>query len=63
LPYTIAPGQRYVTTGPVSTDYYSATEYLGPTVRVAGRDVYYQISFNHRMAFVRAADVTVTKVC
>jgi hypothetical protein len=63
LQYTIAAGQRYPTIGRVPTDYYSAVTFNSVNTLVTGRDPYYQISFNHRIAFVRAADVTVVRTC
>ena len=49
----------------VPTDYYSATTFDGRPpddhVDVVGADRYYQVSFGHRVAYVRAADVVVTR--
>ncbi len=60
LDYSISAGQVYVATGVVPTDYYDAMTYAtdpsGYAV-VKGRIQYYQIFFNHRLAFVRADDV------
>lgn len=63
LQYTIKPGQRYVVADDsIVTDYYYATTYDDSAPRdhtdVVGKDVYYELWFGHRMAFVRAADVT-----
>ena len=61
LQYTIKAGQQYVTTGLVNSDYY-----WSPTqtrhILVKGHTKYYQIFFNHRIAFVRFSDVTVQTV-
>lgn len=62
LQYALLAGQRYVVQDrTVSTDYYRASTYAGVPpadhVDVAGGDRYYQISFGHRIAYVRAADV------
>jgi N-acetyl-anhydromuramyl-L-alanine amidase AmpD len=63
LSYTIGAGQQYPTIGAVPTDYYYAAtinaSLAGDHTLVIGRTAYYQISFNHRKFFVRAADVTV----
>jgi N-acetyl-anhydromuramyl-L-alanine amidase AmpD len=64
--YSIPAGQRYVATGPFASAYYWAPTYA-PTLEgsdhvvVKGQTQYYQISFNHRFAFVQAADVEVVK--
>jgi hypothetical protein len=63
LPYNIAKGQRYPLAAMVPTDYYSATTFDSSNTLVVGNEAYYQISFNHRMAFVRRADVTTNWVC
>jgi hypothetical protein len=61
LQYTIPPGQHYVTTGRVTSDFYwSPTQKRHAVVR--GKTAYYQISFDHRFAFVRASDVRVTTI-
>jgi len=59
LGYTIAAGQTYVATDLVGADYYSATTYNSPStysVQTSG-EKFYEISFNHRIAFVKATDV------
>src|SRR4051812_7962301 len=66
LVYTIKPGQAYVLADPtVRTDYYYAKTYDSSLPRdhtvVVGKDRYYQIWFGHRIAYVRAADVTLGK--
>lgn len=63
LQYLITTGQRYaMDPGRVPTDYYAA-EFGSIGTVVTGRDRYRQIWFNHRQAFVRASDVTVTDTC
>lgn len=61
LQYTIPAGQVYASTDLVQSDYYSATQYNRPDLNrvVKGTDQYYEISFNHRVAFVKASDVDV----
>jgi N-acetyl-anhydromuramyl-L-alanine amidase AmpD len=64
LQYTLKPGQAYVLADDtLSTDYYYAKTYddslAGDHTVVRGKDTYYQIWFGHRIAYVRAADVTV----
>lgn len=63
LQYTIKPWQSYVVADDsIVTDYYYATTYDDSAPRdhtdVVGKDVYYELWFGHRMAFVRAVDVT-----
>jgi hypothetical protein len=64
--YEIAEGQRYIGYGPVSADYYWAKVWA-PTLPMSSHEVikdstgYYIVSFNHRLALVRAADVTVLR--
>jgi N-acetyl-anhydromuramyl-L-alanine amidase AmpD len=61
LGYTIPAGQVYVATDLVGADYYSATTYNAPSTYhvVTSGEQFYAISFNHRLAFVRASDVQV----
>jgi hypothetical protein len=64
LQYTLKPGQAYVLAdATVPTDYYYAKTYddslAGDHTVVSGTDVYFQIWFGHRIAYVRAADVRV----
>jgi hypothetical protein len=63
LPYTIPAGQAYPAAEPVTSDYYYSTTIDGsaPAGRtvVRGSERYYPIEFNHRHAFVNAADVTI----
>jgi len=60
----IQGGQTYVATGLVSSDYYNASYNAkspadNPVVK--GKSKYYQIYFNHRVAFLSADDVEVVK--
>ena len=58
LPYTIAAGQRYVVGDAVPGEYYYAVTFTTDSHRVVvGKDLYYEIQYGHRVAFVRAADV------
>jgi N-acetyl-anhydromuramyl-L-alanine amidase AmpD len=59
LGYTIPAGQRYVAVDEVSADYYDAHVFDAPQSYsvTGGGEPFYVISFNHRLAFVRAADV------
>ncbi|HEX5416538.1 MAG TPA: N-acetylmuramoyl-L-alanine amidase [Chloroflexota bacterium] len=60
----IQGGQTYVTTGLVSSDYYSATynaRSAADNPVVKGTEKYYQIYYNHRVAFLKAEDVVVVK--
>ena len=64
LQYSIQPGQSYVLAdAEIQTDYYRATTFncsVQPDcIDVVGTDQYYEIWFGHRIAFVRAADVTI----
>ena len=65
-PYAILAGQRYVAEGPFPSDYYFSPTYT-PTVEgsnkrvVVGQTLYYQVSYNHRFAYVRASDVDVVR--
>jgi hypothetical protein len=63
LAYKILPGQKYVTTGTVPDDYYYAVTFNSSkpddhTV-IRGTTPYYQIVYNHRLFYVKAADVVV----
>lgn len=66
LQYTIRAGQAYaLADATVATDYYYAKVYddslpLNRTV-VSGKDRYYQVWLGHRMAYVRADDVRLTR--
>jgi hypothetical protein len=61
LGYSIGAGQRYVAEALVPADYYSARTFNQPeTYKVITDETsFYEISFNHRRAFVSASDVTV----
>ncbi|MFB7593653.1 N-acetylmuramoyl-L-alanine amidase [Streptomyces sp. NPDC056160] len=60
LPYKLLAGQRYVIGDAVPGEYlYSVTFTTDSHRVVVGKDVYYEIQFGHRVAFVRAADVSV----
>ncbi|GIP37795.1 amidase [Paenibacillus sp. J31TS4] len=61
LQYTIPAGQKYVATGPIkSTEYYAKLYNAPETYKVIqGEEEFYQISFNHRIAFVKKSDVDV----
>ncbi|MFJ8109484.1 N-acetylmuramoyl-L-alanine amidase [Streptomyces sp. NPDC096132] len=60
LPYTLPQGQRYVAGDRVPGEYFYASGYdIGTHRVVRGGDLYYEIQFGHRVAFVRAADVTI----
>ena len=62
--YDLPEGQRYIADGPITADYYwakvwAATLPMSSHKVVADSTPYYVLSFNHRLALVRAADVTV----
>jgi len=61
LGYTIPSGQVYVAKDLVGADYYDATTFdaLGTYNVFTGPTKFYEISFNHRLAFLRAADVDI----
>ncbi|WP_030559011.1 N-acetylmuramoyl-L-alanine amidase [Streptomyces aureocirculatus] len=60
LPYKLLAGQKYAVGDKLPGEYfYSPTFDLAPHRVVRGKDVYYEIQFGHRVAFVRAADVRV----
>jgi hypothetical protein len=67
LQYSIAPGQGYVLADAhLQTDYYYAKTFHCAGVAmdctdVVGHDRYYEIWFGHRIAYVRAADVTLDR--
>ncbi|RFU82332.1 N-acetylmuramoyl-L-alanine amidase [Streptomyces triticagri] len=60
LPYKLLAGQKYAAGKRVPGEYYYSPVFdtKGHQV-VRGKDTYYEIQFGHRVAFVRAADVTV----
>nr|WP_155060011.1 N-acetylmuramoyl-L-alanine amidase [Streptomyces blattellae] len=58
LPYRLPAGQKYVVGDKVPGEYYSALTFTTDSHRVVvGKDLYYEIQFGHRVAYVRAADV------
>jgi hypothetical protein len=60
LPYELLAGQRYVIGDAVPGEYYYAVTFTTDSHRVVvGKDLYYEIQYGHRVAFVRAADVRV----
>ncbi|WJV50612.1 N-acetylmuramoyl-L-alanine amidase [Streptomyces flavofungini] len=60
LPYKLLSGQKYAVGDKLPGEYfYSPTFDLAPHRVVRGKDMYYEIQFGHRVAFVRAADVKV----
>jgi N-acetyl-anhydromuramyl-L-alanine amidase AmpD len=64
LAYKILPGQSYVTTGAVPDDFYYAVTFDSSmpddhTV-IRGKTLYYQVVLNHRLYYVKAADVVVS---
>ncbi|WP_221359591.1 N-acetylmuramoyl-L-alanine amidase [Streptomyces beigongshangae] len=61
LPYRLLAGQEYAVGGKVPGEYFYAPAFDTASHRVVrGSDLYYEIQFGHRVAFVRAADVRVT---
>ncbi|WP_405959563.1 N-acetylmuramoyl-L-alanine amidase [Streptomyces sp. NBC_00024] len=59
-PYKLLKGQKYVAGDRVPGEYYYAVSFDTSGHRVVvGEDLYYEIQFGHRVAFVRAADVRV----
>ncbi|MFF7985311.1 N-acetylmuramoyl-L-alanine amidase [Streptomyces sp. NPDC007901] len=61
LSYTIPAGQEYVVGDEVPGEYYYAVTFTTDSHEVViGKDLYYEIQYGHRVAFVRAADVDVT---
>jgi N-acetyl-anhydromuramyl-L-alanine amidase AmpD len=60
LPYQLLQGQKYVVGDEQPGEYYYAVTFTAGSHRVVvGKDLYYEIQFGHRVAFVRAADVRV----
>ncbi|WP_328744567.1 N-acetylmuramoyl-L-alanine amidase [Streptomyces sp. NBC_00285] len=60
LPYKVLKDQRYVVGARVPGEYYYAVTFTTDSHRVVvGKDLYYEIQYGHRVAFVRAADVDV----
>ncbi|WP_406263994.1 N-acetylmuramoyl-L-alanine amidase [Streptomyces sp. NBC_00191] len=62
LPYKLLAGQMYVVGDRTPGEYLYATTFdtAGHTV-VRGQEPYYEIQFGHRVAFVKAADVTLVR--
>ncbi|MDX3571323.1 N-acetylmuramoyl-L-alanine amidase [Streptomyces sp. ID05-47C] len=61
LPYRLPAGQKYVAGDKVPGEYYYAVTFATDAHRVVvGKDMYYEIQYGHRVAFVRAADVRLT---
>ncbi|MGW5129152.1 N-acetylmuramoyl-L-alanine amidase [Streptomyces sp. NPDC004069] len=62
LPYRLLAGQKYVVGDLMPGQYYYSTTFTMDSHRVVtGQDMYYEIQFGHRVAFVRAADVQVQR--
>ncbi|MER5406287.1 peptidoglycan recognition family protein [Streptomyces sp. NPDC002769] len=62
LSYKLLAGQKYVVGDKVPGEYfYSPTFDTTSHKVVTGKDMYYEIQFGHRVEFVRAADVDVTR--
>ncbi|MET9503806.1 N-acetylmuramoyl-L-alanine amidase [Streptomyces sp. NPDC006622] len=58
LSYRLPAGQRYVVGDKVPGEYYYAVTFGTDSHQVVvGKDLYYEIQYGHRVAFVRAADV------
>ncbi|WP_328504397.1 N-acetylmuramoyl-L-alanine amidase [Streptomyces sp. NBC_00457] len=58
LPYKLLAGQKYVVGDKVPGEYYYAVGFATDSHKViVGKDLYYEIQFGHRVAYVRAADV------
>jgi hypothetical protein len=56
---TAPAGQTYVAKDLVSADYYSASTFKAPATYsvMTSNEKFYEISFNHRLAFLKATDV------
>ncbi|MCD7444635.1 N-acetylmuramoyl-L-alanine amidase [Streptomyces lincolnensis] len=62
LPYKLPAGQKYVIGDAQPGQYYYAVTFdTGGHRVVTGKDLYYEIQYGHRVAFVRAADVRVER--
>ena len=64
--YDLPEGQLYIAQGPITADYYwakvwAATLPMASHKVVADSTSYYVVSFNHRLALVRAEDVTLVR--
>ncbi|MBT2366019.1 N-acetylmuramoyl-L-alanine amidase [Streptomyces sp. ISL-10] len=61
LPYKLPAGQKYVVGDRLPGEYLYATTFDTAGHRVVrGEEIYYEIQFGHRVAFVKASDVAVT---
>ncbi|MFJ8194456.1 N-acetylmuramoyl-L-alanine amidase [Streptomyces sp. NPDC096094] len=58
LPYRLPKGQKYVVGEKVPGEYYYAVTFDEASHRVVTGEEYYEIQYGHRVAYVRAADVT-----
>ncbi|MHB9847909.1 N-acetylmuramoyl-L-alanine amidase [Streptomyces krungchingensis] len=63
LPYELSAGQRYATQGSTTGSYVDSGSGFdnAPHRVVVGDDVYYEIQFGYRIAYVRADDVDVVR--
>lgn len=62
LPYQLLAGQRYVVGDRTPGEYYFAPVFDSSGHKVVrGQEEYFQIQFGHRVAFVKAADVRVSR--
>lgn len=62
LPYKLLAGQRYVVGDRVPGEYLYAPAFDTSGHRVVrGQEAYYEIQFGHRVAFVKASDVTLSR--
>ncbi|MEU6345235.1 peptidoglycan recognition family protein [Streptomyces sp. NPDC046977] len=60
LPYRLLAGQRYVVGGTTRGEFFRTTTFdTAQHVVVRGRQLFYEIQFGHRVAYVKAEDVTV----
>lgn len=62
LPYKLLAGQKYAIGAKVPGEYFYAPTFdTAPHKVVRGKDMYYEVQFGHRVAYVRAADVQVAR--
>jgi N-acetyl-anhydromuramyl-L-alanine amidase AmpD len=64
LPYSVPAGQAYVATDLVQADFYDAPTFATSASQhtvVKGTSKFFVISFNHRLAFLRASDVDIVR--
>ncbi|MEV8016042.1 N-acetylmuramoyl-L-alanine amidase [Streptomyces sp. NPDC086554] len=60
LPYKLLAGQKYAVGDKMPGEYFYAPTFdTAPHKVVRGKDMYYEVQFGHRVAYVRAADVRV----